>query len=66
MRWIFILCAGLGSCLAKAMTVLPEEVHALLEGKKKTSRAIYLGCIHSFGRTNGLVIYNRVKECKEL
>ena len=43
-----------------------EEVHALLEGKKKTSRAIYLGCIHSFGRTNGLVIYNRVKECKEL
>lgn len=45
---------------------MTEEIHALLEGKKKTSRAIYLGCLHSFGRTKGLAIYNRVKECKEL
>lgn len=43
-----------------------EEIQKMMEGKKKTSKIIYLNCLHSFGRDNGLAIYNRMKACGEL
>lgn len=42
------------------------EIQELLEEKKKTPKVIYLNCLHSFGRDNGLAIYNRMKTCGEL
>ena len=45
---------------------MTEEIRNLIEGKEKTSRAIYLNCLHVFGRNNGLAIYNKVKACDEL
>lgn len=43
-----------------------EEIQKMMEGKKKTPRIIYLNCLHSFGRDNGLAIYNRMKASGEL
>lgn len=43
-----------------------EEIQKLMEGKKKTPKVVYLNCLHSFGRSNGLAIYNRMKACGEL
>ncbi len=45
---------------------MTEEIRNLIEGKEKTSKTIYLNCLHLFGRNNGLAIYNRVKACDEL
>lgn len=45
---------------------MTEEIRNLIEGKEKTSKTIYLNCLHLFGRSNGLAIYNRVKACNEL
>lgn len=42
------------------------EIQKLIEEKKKTPKVIYLNCLHSFGRDNGLAIYNRMKACGEL
>lgn len=42
------------------------EIQKLLEEKEKTPKVIYLNCLHSFGRDNGLAIYNRMKMCGEL
>lgn len=42
------------------------EIQKLMEEKKKTPKVIYLNCLHSFGRDNGLAIYNRMKACGEL
>ena len=47
----------------EAMT---EEIQGILEGKEKNSRVIYLSSLHLFGRKNGLAIYNKIKNCKEL
>lgn len=43
-----------------------EEIQKMMEGKKKSSKIIYLDCLHYFGRDNGLEIYNRMKACGEL
>lgn len=43
-----------------------EEIQELMEEKKKTPKTIYLKCLHSFGRDNGLAIYNKMKACGEL
>ena len=45
---------------------MTEEIRNLIEGKEKTSKTIYLNCLHLFGRNNGLAIYNKVKACDEL
>lgn len=45
---------------------MTEEIQTLIAGKEKTSRIIYLNCLHSFGRDGGLAIYNRMKACEEL
>lgn len=45
---------------------LTEEIRTLIEGKEKTSKAIYLNCLHLFGRNSGLAIYKKVKACDEL
>lgn len=45
---------------------MTEEIFNLIEGKKKTSKEMYLSCLHLFGRNNGLEIYNTVKTCDEL
>lgn len=42
------------------------EIQKLMEEKKKTPKVIYLNCLHSFGRDNGLAIYNRMKACGDL
>lgn len=42
------------------------EIQKLMEEKKKMPKLIYLNCLHSFGRDNGLAIYNRMKACGEL
>lgn len=42
------------------------QIQKLIEGKEKTPRIIYLNCLHSFGRDNGLEIYNKMKACKEV
>ncbi len=43
-----------------------EDIQKLVEDKKETPKVIYLNCLHSFGRDNGLAIYNRIKACREL
>lgn len=43
-----------------------EEIQKLLWERKKTPKLIYLKCLQSFGRNNGLAIYNKVKACREL
>ena len=45
---------------------MTEDICNLIEGKEKTSKAIYLNCLHLFGRTGGLAIYNKIKVCDEL
>ena len=45
---------------------MTEEIRKLIEGKEKTSKEIYLNCLHLFGRNSGLAIYNKVKACDEL
>lgn len=42
------------------------QIQKLIEGKEKTPRIIYLNCLRSFGRNNGLEIYNKMKACKEV
>lgn len=45
---------------------MTEEIRNLLEGKEKTSKTVYLNCLHIFGRNSGLEIYNKVKACDAL
>lgn len=45
---------------------MTEQIQELMMEKEKTSRIIYLNCLHSFGRDGGLAIYNRMKTCGEL
>lgn len=45
---------------------MTEQIQELMEKKEKTSKIIYLNCLHSFGRDGGLAIYNRIKACEEL
>lgn len=45
---------------------LTEEIQKIMAEKKRTPRIIYLNCLRTFGRNNGLAIYHRMKECKEL
>lgn len=45
---------------------MTDEIQKLIVGKEKTSKIIYLNCLHSFGRDGGLAIYNRMKACEEL
>lgn len=45
---------------------MTDEIQNLIEGKEKTSKIIYLSCLHLFGRSSGLAIYNKVKMCDKL
>ena len=45
---------------------MTEEIQKLMEGKEKAPKVIYLNCLHSFGKDNGLAIYNRMKACNKL
>ncbi len=45
---------------------MTEEIQKLMEGNRKTSKIIYLSCLHFFGKDSGLAIYNRMKACEKL
>lgn len=44
---------------------MTEQIQKIVEIEKKP-RIIYLNCLHTFGRDEGLEIYNRMKACGEL
>lgn len=43
-----------------------DDIQNLIENKEKSAKVIYLGSLHTFGRKNGLAIYNKIKTCGEL
>lgn len=45
---------------------MTEQIQNLMEQKERTPKLIYLNCLHSFGRDEGLAIYNRMKACEDL
>lgn len=45
---------------------LIDDIQNLIEDKEKSAKVIYLGSLHTFGRKNGLAIYNKIKTCQEL